>query len=126
MIARQHEHMIKHNASLSEYTTQALRATQPLRPRLQNIFDPHIDNTNSCQATQDKINAMEQDSLKQQLSRKGTVNESVTESLNAVSRDLVHHFAKIPQADLDLAKEEYGRNTAYWSRSCKTEYAYYT
>ena len=76
---------------------------QPPSQQPVNGFDTHSDNGNHFQEAQDAIISMEQDSVRTNLRRIGTVNESVNQALHAINSERVSNMAEIPQTDLDLA-----------------------
>ena len=85
MIARQNENKIWHIASSSKkHKAQALRGTRPTINITQHVnrFDTRSDMSNAAQKAQYDLNSMEQESVRNHLSRIGTINESVHASVH--------------------------------------------
>ena len=80
---------------------------QPPRPQYISIVDSHSDNNSNAQAAQNESKLMEQQSVRSQLSRIGTVNESVKNSLNDFFNSIFSRKNQHSKSDIEMFTELY-------------------
>ena len=101
---RQNEDMIRQLASSCDFSAQSLRAMNPPQQTHKHIaqhfsiFDAHSNISSSSQFAPDKTNALDEESSRTNLCRKGAVHQTVYATLDSTHDNLPHSTSSIARS----------------------------
>ena len=100
-------------AASSDCSAQTRRAMHPPLSNAQpfNMFDTRSDINNKFKDAQDKLNSLNDESIRAHLSRIAPITETVRPTLHATNDDLPRSIARannpeIPRTNIDLAMQQ--------------------